>query len=408
MKPTFFPGIFRVDSLRGPQARALLAPFVPMKRLLWIFAALGLLALCILWVVRTRAASDAKSVDYTYAKPARRDLKQTVVINGTITPILSTEIRSEVSGRIARVLVQAGDEVGAGQSLIELDQSSLQVQLDEARLGVTGARLRAERAELEYKRLQTLAQRALVTEKERKEAEIAFRLAQNDTASQEARVRLLENSLSKSVISAPYAGRVLSLAARPGMIVTGADSGREGATLLELADLSRLRVEAAINEIDVAVLETGMPVEITFESVPEAKAAGKITFIAPAAGKSANGGSSAGAGQGGGSSSRDFPLQIEIEQSHSRVRPGMTARVHIATATVKDALSIEHNLVFNDHETGDWFVFVRAADAKAEPVKTEVELGVRDSLHVEIKSGLAETAEVSRQRPPGVKFGQDK
>jgi len=332
-----------------------------------------------------------------------------VVINGTITPVLSTEIRSEVSGRIARVLVQAGDEVKAGQSLVELDQSSLQVQLDEARLGVTGARLRAERAELEFKRLQSLAERALVTEKERKEAEITFRLAQNDTASQEARVRLLETSLSKSVITAPYAGRVLSLAARPGMIVTGADSGREGATLLELADLSRLRVEAAINEIDVAVLELGMPVDITFESVPEAKAAGRITFIAPAAGKSANG-ASAGAGQGGGggSSSRDFPLQIEIEQSHPRVRPGMTARVHIVTATAKDALSVEHNLVFNDNETGDWFVFVKASDPEADPVKTKVELGVRDSLHVEIKSGLPENAEVSQQRPAGVKFGQDK
>jgi RND family efflux transporter MFP subunit len=384
-----------------------------MKRLLWIVAALGLLVLCIVWVVRARSASDAKPVDYTYAKPARRDIKQTVVINGTITPILSTEIRSEVSGRIARVLVQAGDGVTAGQPLIELDQSSLQVQLDEARLGVTGARLRAERAELEYKRLQALSERALVTEKERKEAEIAFRLAQNDTSSQEARVRLLETSLSKNVLTAPYAGRVLSLAARPGMIVTGADAVREGATLLELADLSRLRVEAAINEIDVAVLELGMPVEITFESVPEAKAAGKITFIAPAAGKSANGGSSSGGagmggGGGGGSASRDFPLQIEIEQSHPRVRPGMTARVHIATATAKDALSVEHNLVFNDHETGDWFVFVRATDAKAEPVQTKVELGVRDSLHVEIKSGLAENAEVARQRPPGVKFGQDK
>ena len=384
-----------------------------MKRLLWIVAALGLLVVCIAWAIRARSGADSKPVVYTYAKPARREIKQTVVINGTITPVLSTEIRSEVSGRIARVLAQAGDEVKAGQPLVELDQSSLQVQLDEARLGVTGARLRAERAELEYKRLQSLAERALVTEKERKEAEIAFRLAQNDTSSQEARVRLLETSLSKNVLTAPYAGRVLSLAARPGMIVTGADAGREGATLLELADLSRLRVEAAINEIDVAVLELGMPVEITFESVPEAKAAGKITFIAPAAGKSANGGSSSagagmGGGGGGGSASRDFPLQIEIEQSHPRVRPGMTARVHIATATAKDALSVEHNLVFNDHETGDWFVFVRATDAKAEPVQTKVELGVRDSLHVEIKSGLAENAEVARQRPPGVKFGQDK
>ena len=153
------------------------------------------------------------------------------------------------------------------------------------------------------------------------------------------------------------------------------------------------------------------PVEITFESVPEAKASGRITFIAPAAGKSAGGSGSAGSGMGGGgggSSARDFPLQIEIEQSHPRVRPGMTARVHIVTATVKDALSVEHNLVFNDNETGEWFVFARSPEPKAAPVKTKVELGVRDDLHVEIKSGLAETAEISRERPPGVKFGQDK
>lgn len=382
-----------------------------MKRLLWIIVALGLLALCIVWVVRSRTAAGALKVAYTYAKPERRDLRQTVVINGNITPVLSTEIRSEVSGRIAKVLVQAGDEVAAAQPLIELDQSTLQVQLDEARLGVVAARLRTERAELDFQRLQTLAARALVTEKERKEAEISFRLAQNETASQEARVRLLENSLAKSVITAPYAGRVLSLAARPGMIVTGADAGREGATLLEIADLSRLRVEAAINEIDVAVIELGMPVEITFESVPEAKASGRITFIAPAAGKAASGSSSGNGGAGGGGSgggSRDFPLQIAIEKSHPRVRPGMTARVHIETAVAEKALSVEHNVVFNDYETGEWFVFVRASDPKAEPVRTKVELGVRDSRHVEIKSGLAETAEVSAQRPPSAKFGQDK
>lgn len=383
-----------------------------MKRLLWIVLALGLLVGSIAWVLHFRSTADAVKVSYTYTKPERRDLSQTVVLNGTITPVLSTEIRSEVSGRISRVLVEAGAEVAAGQPLIELDQSTLQVQLDDVRLGVVGARLRSERAELEFNRLRSLADKGLVTEKERKEAEIAFRLAENDTASQEARVRLLENSLAKGVISAPYAGRVLSLAARPGMIVTGADAGREGNTLLELADLTRLRVEAAINEIDVAVLSLDMPVEITFESVPEAKASGRITFIAPAAGKAAGGASQAGSGMGGAgggsSGARDYPLQIAIDQSHPRVRPGMTARVHIVTATAPRAFSVPHNTVFNDQASGEWFVFVRAPDPKDQPIKTKVDLGVRDDSHVEIKSGLAETAEVSLQRPPGVKFSQDK
>ena len=381
-----------------------------MKRLLWIAAVVGLLVLCIGWVVHVRTAAGEPKVAYTYVKPEHRDLHQAVVINGTITPILSTEIRSEVSGRIAKVLVQAGDEVTAGQPLVELDQSSIQVQLDEARLGIAAAHLRTERAELEFKRLQSLAVKALVSEKGRKEAEIDYQLAQNDTSSQEARVRLLENSLAKSVIVAPYAGRILSLAARPGMIVTGADAGREGNTVLELADLSHLRVEASINEIDVAVLSLGMPVEISFESVPEAKASGRITFIAPAAGKSAGGEQSAsgGRGGGGGGGGRDFPIQISIEKSHPRVRPGMTARVSIETAFSTQALSVEHNAVFNDYESGDWFVFVRAAKPKAEPVKTKVELGVRDSRHVEIKSGLAMGTEVSLQRPPAAKFSQDK
>jgi len=383
-----------------------------MKRLLWIVLALGLLAGSIAWVLHARSAADAAKMDYTYAKPERRDLQQTSVINGTITPVLSTEIRSEVSGRISRVLVEAGAEVAVAQPLIELDQSTLRVQLDDARLGVVGARLRTERAELEFNRLRSLAEKALVTEKELKEAEIAFHLAENDTASQEARVRLLENSLAKGVITAPYGGRILSLAARPGMIVTGADAGREGNTLLELADLTRLRVEAAINEIDVAVLAPDMPVEITFESVPEAKASGRITFIAPAAGKAAGGNAQLGGGLGGAGGSsggaRDFPLQIAIDQSHPRVRPGMTARVHIVTATSSRALSVPHNTVFNDQASGDWFVFVRALDPKAEPIKTKVELGVRDDSYVEIKSGLAEIAEVSLQRPPGVKFSQDK
>ena len=373
-----------------------------MKRLLWIAAALGLFVVCIVWVIRTRAAEDAASVTYTYTKPAPRDLRQVVVVNGTIVPVLSTEIRSEVSGRIARVLVEAGAEVVEGQPLIELDQSTLQVQIDDARLGVVGARLRVERAELEFNRLQALADKALVTEKERKEAEISLRLAENETASQEARVRILENSLSKGVITAPYSGRILSLAARPGMIVTGADAGREGNTLLELADLVRLRVEAAINEIDVAVLTVDMPVEITFESVPEAKASGRITFIAPAAGRGAGGTAAGSTGVG----ARDFPIQIAIENSHPRVRPGMTARVHIVTASADQVISIEHTAVFNDHGSGDWFVFVRDP-AAGEPIKTAVTLGVRDASHVEIKSGLATNAEVALQRPPTVKFSQD-
>jgi RND family efflux transporter MFP subunit len=359
-----------------------------MKRFLWITVGAILLASGIFWVARARSDSaDAKSA-YTYIKPQRRDLRQTVIVNGTITPVLSTEIRSEVSGRIARVLVEAGAEVEQNQPLIELDQSTLRVQIDEVRLGVTAARLRTERARLDYDRFKALADKKFATDKDLKEAEIAYQLAQNDTASQEARVRVLENSLSKSTIVAPYAGRILSLSARPGMIVTGADSGRDGATLIELADLKLLRVELLLNEIDTASLALGAEVEITFESVPEARATGRITFISPAAAKASGDGRT-----------RDFPVRIGIEKSHPRVKPGMTARVNIPVAASANALSVEITAVFFDNKTDESYVFVRPGTPASAPPKTFVKIGVRDGQYVEITDGLKETDEVSTKRP---------
>lgn len=362
-----------------------------MKRILWIAAAVVLLVGGVVWGLYARSAgSDA--VTYTWLKPVRRDLVQTVTANGSITPILSTDIRSEVSGRILAVLVNPGDAVHAGQPLIELDPSTLQVQIDEAKLAIASSQLRVERATLEFKRIDSLASKSFVNVKDQQEADIARRLAETDLESQRARLRLLERSLAKTAIAAPYEGTALSVAARPGMVVTGADSGREGVTLIELADLKRLRVELSLNEIDAATLVLGQTVDITFESVPEARASGRITFISPAAAKAAGDGRT-----------RDFPVQIGIEKSHPRVKPGMTARVHIQVASAKDALSLETTAVFFDNKTDETFVYLRPKPPAAEPVKTIVKIGVRNSQFVEITDGLKETDEVSTKRPPSAR-----
>lgn len=363
-----------------------------MKRLLWIIVVVTLVFGGIGWRVYARSTRTDAAATYTWLKPMRRDLVQTVTANGSITPILSTDIRSEVSGRIATVLVNPGDTVHAGQPLIALDQSTLQVQIDEAKLGIASSQLRVERATLEFKRIDRLATQNFVNIKEQQEADIDRRLAETDLEAQHARLRLLESSLAKTAIAAPYEGTALSVTARPGMVVTGADAGRESVTLIELADLKHLRVELSLNEIDAASLVLGQPVDITFESVPEARATGRITFISPAAAKAA-----------GDARTRDFPVQITIEKSHPRVKPGMTARVHIQVGAAQKALSLETTSVFFDDKTDETFVYVRPAPPAITPVKTIVKIGVRDDRFVEITDGLKETDEVSTKRPPAAK-----
>jgi RND family efflux transporter MFP subunit len=368
-----------------------------MKRALLLFLAIALLAAGLVWFLRrSQRNADAPRTTFTYVSPQARDLRQTLTLNGTISPVLSTDIKSEVNGRISAVHVNAGDIVKAGQLLVELDAGSLRAQIDSARLGIASAKLRVTRARQEFDRMTALGKREFVNAKELENAEIDYQLADNDLQIQGAQLRVLEDNLKKTSILAAYAGTVLSVAARPGMVVTGAESGREGNTLMELADLSRLRVEATINEIDVSAISVGMPVDITFESVRDLKAAGRITFISPAAGRSGGNGSS-GAGQAASGTSREFPLQISVENAGERVKPGMTARVQIETGRAGQALSVEIGTVFIDFETDETFVFVR--QPSGEPVKRKVVVGVRDGTYVEIKDGLAAGDEVSRQRP---------
>ncbi len=363
-----------------------------MKRALFLFLAIALLAAGLVWFLRrSQQDADTSRIVFTYVTPETRDLRQTLTLNGTINPVLSTEIKSEVNGRLSAVHVNAGDTVTEGQLLVELDAGSLRAQIDSARLGIASAQLRVNRARQEFDRMTTLGKREFVNAKELENAEIDFQLASNDLAIQGAQLRVLEDNLKKTSILAPYAGTILSVAARPGMVVTGAESGREGNTLMELADLARLRVEANINEIDVSAISLGMPVEISFESIRELKATGRVTFISPSAARS---GGAAATTNG----SREFPLQIAVEDAGDRVKPGMTARVRIETGRAEQALAVEIGVVFIDFETDATFVFVR--QPAGEPVKRKVVIGVRDGTYVEIKDGLAIGEEVSRQRPP--------
>lgn len=367
-----------------------------MKRVSLLFFVVALLAAGLIWFLRrSQTDADAPRTEFTYVQPQKRDLRQTLTLNGTISPVLSTDIKSEVNGRILAVHVNPGDVVKAGQLLVELDPGSLRAQIDSARLGIASAQLRVARARQEFDRMTALSKGQFVNARDLENAETDYLLADNDLEMQGAQLRVLEDNLKKTSIVAAYDGTVLSVAARPGMVVTGAESGREGNSLMELADLTRLRVEANINEIDVSAISVGMPVDITFESVRDLKAAGRITFISPAAGRGAAG--SNGAASTNANTSREFPLQISVEQAGDRVKPGMTARVQIETGRAEQALSVELGAVFIDFETDETFVFVR--QPAGEPVKRKVVVGVRDGAYAEIKDGLAPDEFVSRQRP---------
>jgi HlyD family secretion protein len=376
------------------------------RRAVWAVLVLGVAAGTWLWFGKKNVSSKANE-PVKLTKPVRRDIAQYFRANGNIVPAVSTEIRSEVTGILAKIPVQSGDLVKGGQPLIELDQSEVKLKIAEMRLRIESARLRLEKMEGLYERRARLSARSFINEKELADAEIDARLARNELAAEEARLKTEEVQLSKASILAPYDGVVLDLQARPGLVVTGAQAGREGTTLLTIADLSRLKVEAEINEVDVASLRKGMGVKLTFDAAPGVSAAGTVDFISPSAlsrrelsGTGERSGRSGGMERSG--SVRNFPIDIGFRIEDPRIRPGMTAKMEAVLSEAKQVISVEIGAVFT--EEGETVVYVAKGKDQGTVKEEELErkvvkTGVNDSRFVEIVEGLGDGEQVSLSKP---------
>lgn len=313
-----------------------------------------------------------------------RNIQRFFRTSGRVAPAVLTEVKSEVSGRVAQVLVRAGDTVNRDDVLLKLDQSELESELREAERMIESARLRAERAKLDVERKRKLHAEKLVPDQQFDEAEIDAALAENELAVARARADTIQQKLAKTTIYAPHNGVILNLAAREGTVISGATSVSEGTKLMEVAELNSLQVEAKVNEVDVGGLEVGMSANLEFDSLPEVKLQGKVLAISPSAVPDADD-----------KNRLVFPLTVGFSAGEHPVRPGITARITILLEEVKQALVLPVPVVFT--EKGETFVFAKSGSKwSRQPVKT----GIADGQYVQILEGVQKDDHVARTQPP--------
>lgn len=316
-----------------------------------------------------------------------QDIAQSVTVVGEVEPSLFTDLKSEVSGRIERVHVVPGDRVKKDKILVELDKSELETQIEEAALDIEASRLALEKTKLDYDSKKDLSGKGFVSEREFQEADIDHSLAQNQLDIKKSRFQLLQDKLEKTTIRAPHDGVVLGDELTEGMVITGASSVSSGDVLMQIAQLSELIVETEVSEVDVGHVHRDMNVSLSFDSLPEVELAGEIVFISPSARPKANLSSSSG-------NARVFPITVAFTTENVRVRPGMTAQVHIVLATVEDVLAAELPSLFV--EDGESVVYVQDGEAFARRV---VDIGINDHSFVEIKSGIKKGDRLATSRP---------
>jgi RND family efflux transporter MFP subunit len=317
------------------------------------------------------------------AKAKQAPISEEIIAVGRLRAVFSTELRSEINGRIVKILASDGEHVVKDQDLIRLDPTDIVTQLQEMQKNIDAAKLKATRAGEDYRRYTQLEKRGIVTPKDVLDSQTNYSLAQNDVAVYEARSANLKDKLAKTTIRAPIPGTLLLRDLTEGLVVTSV-MGQNGGTLLgEVADLSALMVRTNINEIDVARLKVSDVAMIRVDSIRSIQLAGSIKRISTSAAESPY------------DRTRFFPVDVVVDENDPRLRPGMSATVSFTLQHVDDALAVPLSAVFSTSDAMR-YVFIKKDDRFE---VRNVETGIADVRRVQILSGLQLGEEVALTRP---------
>lgn len=312
----------------------------------------------------------------------KRDIAEILTLTGDVRPLNQVEVRSEINGRIETIHVKEGDLVNRGDLLVTLDQTTLRTQLHEAQRNLQASKLRYERAKRDFNRLSQLRASEFIQENAYLDSKTDLELALIEFEIRQARLEASEEDLSRSTIRSPGSGVVTNLNVNEGQVIVGASSVSNGTQLMSVDDLSQMYIEMEVNEIGIQAISIDQIGSIRLDAIPDLEFEGKVSFIAPSARRSGN--------------RRFFPVHIRFDTPDASVRPGLSASVTLPVRKVEDAVAVSVAAVFTENR--ERVVYVVGENGSLD--RRIVQLGISDTLYVEIREGLEVGERISLSRPP--------
>lgn len=287
---------------------------------------------------------NTNAIKYVTESVERGDVHVSVSADGTLAPVRTVSIGSELSGIVREVGVDVNDEIRKGQSLIVLDKRNLEAKVLQNRASLQSAEANRRQsaaslreAELKLKRMQELNRLSKgsmpsKTELETQAASVdtaraAVAVADANIADAKASLQTAENDLSKADIKSPIDGVVLARSVEPGYAVA---ASLQAVELLTLAtDLSQLELEVAVDEADIGVVKPGQKAYFTVSAYPNRRFPAELTKVAYGATTTEN--------------VVTYTAYLNVDNQQMQLRPGMTASATISTADKQDVLLVPNS-----------------------------------------------------------------
>jgi HlyD family secretion protein len=293
------------------------------KRILYAVLAVFLLAGLAFWYFSK--GKKQEKVSFETAKVETTHIRNSITATGTIEPVTSVTVGTQVSGIVSKLYVDYNSVVKKGQVIAELDKTNLISELNTAKANLNSVQSNLNYQQANFNRYQTLFNKGLVSADEFENARLTFQQASQQVAQARENVKRAQTNLGYATITSPIDGVVLSKSVEEGQTVAASFSTPELFTIAK--DLTDMRVVADIDEADIGGVIEGQRVTFTVDAFPDDVFNGMVTQVRQEAKTESN--------------VVTYEVIISARNDRLKLKPGLTANVTIYTLEKNNVLAVQ-------------------------------------------------------------------
>jgi HlyD family secretion protein len=358
-----------------------------MKKNRKIIISIAAIAAVALVVFLLTGKKKEKEVSFEFAKVEKANIQNSITATGTIEPVTSVTVGTQVSGIVSKLYVDYNSVVKKGQVIAELDKTNLISELNTAKANLNSAQSTLNYQRDNYQRYRTLYNKGLISADNFESARLSYEQARQQVLQAQENVHRAQTNLGYATITSPIDGVVLSKSVEEGQTVAASFSTPE---LFKIAqDLTNMQVVANVDEADIGGVKPGERVTFTVDAYPEDTFTGAVKQVRQEATTTNN--------------VVTYEVIISAPNADLKLKPGLTANITIYTQERQGVVSVPSKAL-RFTPTQETVGKRKIQDTKGKNkvwtvegnniVAHSVNIGMSDGTHTQIVSGIDEGKQI--------------
>jgi len=323
---------------------------------------------------------------YESESPFFTDIVNKTVATGAITPRKEIDLKSQVSGVVEKLYVEAGEYVEENDLIAKIKIIPDVVMLNNAEMRLKTAIINFKNAQTELDRQKKLFDEKVISEQDYNQYLLEYRLRDQEVEAAENNLELVKEGASKksgavsNLVRSTAEGMVLDVPVKEGTFVIETNTFNDGTTIASVADMSDLIFEGKVDESEVGKIREGMDLDLKIGALQEEEITAKLEYISPKGVE------------------EEGAIQFEIKAAVNLrqdvfLRAGYSANADIVLESRDSVLAVkESDVIFEDDQT---FVEIEVGEQAFE--RKTIETGLSDGINIEVLSGLTKDQKIKKQ-----------